>query len=36
MLHPDYEKDFREMFGEPIDKVEVTDELIKKISWQTT
>ncbi|USA47509.1 DUF1851 domain-containing protein [Acinetobacter sp. C26M] len=30
MLHPDYEKDFREMFGEPIDKVEVTDELIKK------
>ncbi|MDC5391441.1 DUF1851 domain-containing protein, partial [Acinetobacter baumannii] len=30
MLHPDYPKDFKELFGEPIDKVEVTEDFIKK------
>ncbi|MFH4285125.1 GAD-like domain-containing protein, partial [Acinetobacter baumannii] len=30
MLHPDYAKDFKELFGEPIDKVEVTEDFIKK------
>lgn len=30
MLHPDYAKDFKEVFGESIDKVEVTEDIIKK------
>ncbi len=30
MLHPDYAKDFKELFGEPIDKVEVTEDFIKR------
>lgn len=31
MLHPDYAKDFKEVFGESIDKVEVTEDIIKNI-----